>query len=99
MANGNGKKKNKRLLIVGSTIGAASVLVVIFVAARGNNTVIDKSKIGDVKREDIAKNVVATGKIEPITKAEIKSKASGIVKKILVDAGQKVKAGQVLMEL
>jgi len=28
--------------------------------------------------------VVATGKIEPITKVEIKSKASGIVKKLYV---------------
>src|SRR5438270_496788 len=63
------------------------------------STTIDKSKLGEVKRETIDKNVVATGKVEPITKAEIKSKASGIVKRILVDAGQKVKAGQVLMEL
>ncbi len=38
-------------------------------------------------------------KIEPITKVEIKSKASGIVKKLYVDAGDKVKAGQVLAEL
>jgi HlyD family secretion protein len=43
--------------------------------------------------------VVATGKIEPITKVEIKSKASGIVKKLYVDYGDKVKKGQVLAEL
>ena len=43
--------------------------------------------------------VVATGKIQPLSKVEIKSKASGIVKKLYVDYGDRVKAGQVLAEL
>jgi HlyD family secretion protein len=43
--------------------------------------------------------VVATGKIEPITKVEVKSKASGIVQKLLEDYGEKVKKNQVLAEL
>jgi HlyD family secretion protein len=43
--------------------------------------------------------VVATGKVTPITKVEVKSKASGIVKKLLVDAGDKVKKGQLLAQL
>jgi len=42
---------------------------------------------------------VATGKITPITKVEIKSKASGIVEKLYVDTGDHVKQGQVLAEL
>src|SRR5438105_11370372 len=100
MANGNGKnKKRKRLFLIGGVTTAALAAVLICAAATRANTVIDASKRGEVKRETIDKNVVATGKVEPITKAEIKSKASGIVKRILVDAGQKVKAGQVLMEL
>ena len=100
MANGNGKnKKRKRLFLIGGVTTAAVAAILIFAAATRANTTIDPSKLGDVKRETIDKNVVATGKVEPITKAEIKSKASGIVKKILVDAGQTVKAGQVLVEL
>ena len=43
--------------------------------------------------------MVATGKIEPITQVEIKSKASGIVKKLYVDYGDKVKKGQLLADL
>ena len=43
--------------------------------------------------------MVATGKIEPLTKVEVKSKASGIVEKIYLDAGDKVKTGQVLADL
>ncbi|HTK94447.1 MAG TPA: efflux RND transporter periplasmic adaptor subunit [Terriglobales bacterium] len=60
---------------------------------------IDPSKLAKVEKGDLAKSVVATGKIEPITKVEIKSKASGIVKKLYVEYGDHVKAGQMLAEL
>ncbi len=52
-----------------------------------------------MEKGDLAKSVVATGKIEPITKVEVKSKASGIVKKLYVDYGDQVKKGQILAEL
>jgi HlyD family secretion protein len=60
---------------------------------------IDDSKLASVERGDLARSVVATGKIEPRAKAQVKSKASGIVKKILVDYGDMVREGQVLVEL
>ncbi len=99
MANGNGKKKKRRWLYIGGSL--AGVLLIVFgvVAATRGGTKIDASKLAKVDRGDLAKSVVATGKIEPITKVEIKSKASGIVKKWNADAGQTVKAGQVLVEL
>ena len=43
--------------------------------------------------------MVATGKVEPITKVELKSKASGIVKKLYVEYGDRVKKGQLLVQL
>lgn len=49
-------------------------------AARSGDTKIDPTKLAKVERGDLVKSVVATGKVEPITKVEIKSKASGIVK-------------------
>ena len=66
---------------------------------RAAGTKIDPTKIAAVERGDLAKSVVATGKVEPITKVEIKSKASGIVKKLYVEYGDHVKAGQLLAEL
>ena len=45
------------------------------------------------------RSVVATGKIEPITKVEIKSKANGIIEQLLVDVDTVVPPGQVLAEL
>ncbi len=100
MANGNGKKKKKRrLLYIGGSIVGVLILVIAVAAATRGGTKIDPSKLGKVEKGDLAKSVVATGKIEPITKVEIKSKASGIVKKWLADAGDRVKVGQVLIEL
>jgi HlyD family secretion protein len=100
VANGNGKnKKKKRLFIIIGSILLVLILVGVFVAATHGGTKIDPSKLAKVEKGDLAKSVVATGKIEPITKVEVKSKASGIVKKLNVDAGDKVHKGQILAEL
>ncbi|HTM88790.1 MAG TPA: efflux RND transporter periplasmic adaptor subunit [Terriglobales bacterium] len=102
MANGNGngkKKKRKRLLYVSGSLVALVLIVLAVTAATHGGTKVDPTKLAKVERGDLAKSVVATGKVEPITKVEIKSKASGIVKKLLVDAGDRVKKGQVLCEL
>ena len=98
--NGNGKKKrNRRVMYI--VIGVAVVLTAVIglIAATHGGTKIDPTKLAKVERGDLAKSVVATGKVEPITKVEIKSKASGIVKKLYVDAGDRVKKGQLLAEL
>ena len=102
MANGNGngkRKRRKRIIYVTCSIVGVIILVLGITAATHGGTKIDPSKIAKVERGDLAKSVVATGKIEPITKVEIKSKASGIVEKLYVDAGDHVKAGQLLAEL
>src|SRR5208337_900128 len=99
--NGNGRKKRRKRIIIWSSIAAVVVILIVTGAliASTNGTKIDASKLAKVEKGDLAKSVVATGKIEPITKVEIKSKASGIVKKLYVDYGDKVKKGQVLAEL
>ena len=99
--NGNGKKKRNRELIyfgIGVAVSFWDAVIGVFAATRGG-TKIDPSKLAKVEKGDLAKSVVATGKVEPITKVEIKSKASGIVKKLYVDAGDRVKKGQLLAEL
>jgi HlyD family secretion protein len=60
---------------------------------------IDPSKIATVTRGDLARSVVATGRVEPISKVEIKSKANGIIKELKVNIGDMVEPGQVLAEL
>src|SRR5438034_1873586 len=62
-------------------------------------TDIDPSRLASVERGDIARSVVAIGRIEPVAKVEIKSKANGIIKEITVQAGDLVNEGQILVEL
>ncbi|HYK38410.1 MAG TPA: efflux RND transporter periplasmic adaptor subunit [Candidatus Eremiobacteraceae bacterium] len=99
-SNGKNAKKRRRRIIW----GAIALIILLgggygVKAALSPNHEIDPSKLADVERGDLARVVVATGKIQPLSKAEIKSKASGIVKKIYVDYGDRVKTGQVLAEL
>ena len=100
MANGNNhKNKKKRWIIISIVSAAVLALVIVGVAATRGGPKIDPTKLAKVEKGDLAKSVVATGKVTPITKVEIKSKASGIVKKLDVDAGDKVRQGQILAEL
>jgi HlyD family secretion protein len=65
----------------------------------GASTGFDPSRLATVERDTMVRSVVATGKIEPISKVEIKSKANGIIEKLHVDVGAQVQPGQVLAEL
>jgi HlyD family secretion protein len=93
-------RKNKKLWIIVGTL-AALVLVVVGIGlvrlAKGDP--IDPNKLAKVTRGDVAKSVVATGQIQPITKVEVKSKASGIVEKLYVDINDRVHKGQELAQL
>jgi len=94
------KKKSRKLIIV--------ILLLVMVAGVGVYSVsvlsrpaseIDPSRLTTVQRGDLARSVVAIGKIEPISKVEIKSKANGIIKEIKVQIGDLVQEGQILVEL
>jgi HlyD family secretion protein len=100
MANGNGNgRRKKRRWIALATVAVAILAVIGLVAARSGGKPIDPSKLAAVEKGNLARSVVATGKIQPLTRVEIKSKASGIVKRLFVDYGDRVKEGQVLAEL
>ncbi len=79
------------LLLLAAVFGTTHVF--------SSNATIDPSRLAVVERGDIARSVVATGKVQPLAKVEVKSKASGIVKRIYVDYGDRVRQGQVLVEL
>jgi HlyD family secretion protein len=93
------RKSRKRLYI-----GAAVGLVVLGGAAgvatlKGSAAAVDPSRLETVERGTMVKSVVATGKVEPITKIEIKSKANGIIKVLNADIDRAVNAGDILVEL
>lgn len=51
------------------------------------------------KQMDIRKTTVVTGKIEPRNEVNVKPQISGIITEILKEAGQKVKAGEVIAKV
>jgi len=92
--------KNKRLWI---TLGIAGALVLVIAIAAlihiAKGDPVDPNRIAKVTRADVARSVIATGKIQPITKVEVKSKASGIVERLFVDINDRVRKGQQLAQL
>jgi len=93
-------KSRKRLWII-----LAIVVCVVagggFLAAKtlGGAPPLDPSQLATVDTGDIARSVVATGKVQPITEVEVKSKASGIVTKLDTDINHTVSKGEVLAQL
>lgn len=93
-------RKSKKFWIFLS-IGVFLLLVVLGMSlmhlVKGNS--VDANKLAKVTRGDVARSVVATGKIHPITQVEVKSKASGIVEKLFADINDRVQKGQPLAQL
>jgi HlyD family secretion protein len=93
-------RKSKKFWIWLSVAGVLAVLVLGLLLARlAKGATIDPNKLAKVTRGDVARSVVATGKIQPITQVEVKSKASGIVEKLYVDINNVVHKGQELAQL
>jgi len=88
-----------RKLAVGGTVLGVGALVAYMATVNGAATTIDPSRLATVERDTMTRSVVATGKIEPITKVEIKSKANGIIERLAADVDHRVTAGQILAEL
>jgi HlyD family secretion protein len=97
--NGTARKKRRRRIYMGVGAGVVVLAIVGIVSASRSKNEIDPSKLATAEKGDIARAVVATGKIQPLSKVEVKSKASGIVKKLYADYGDHVRQGQVLVEL
>lgn len=93
-------KSRKRLWII---LGSVAVVVIgggiALALALRPSTKLDPSQLATVETGDIARSVVATGKVQPITEVEVKSKASGIVTRLDTDINHTVRKGQVLAQL
>ena len=93
------RKKSYRILFSSLAILLIAVIFGVTIIVRGKSRSIDPATIGKVSRGDVAKSVVATGKVQPITKVEVKSKASGIVTALDTDINAIVRKGQLLAQL
>lgn len=88
-----------RMIVAGVVVGIVGLVASGWAVFGDSGPNIDPSRLATVERGDVARSVVATGRVEPVSKVEIKSKANGIVKELKADVGQQVHVGQVLVEL
>ncbi len=96
-----GARKSRKRLYIGGALALTAVLggAAGLATLKGASPDVDPSRLATVERGTMVKSVVATGKVEPITKIEIKSKANGIIKVLSADVDRAVKAGDILVEL
>src|SRR4051794_38001031 len=88
------KSKWMILAVVLAGVGATAFFVV-----RSRNKTTNEGEVVAVKRGRIQVSVQEVGSVEPLRKVEIKSKVSGQVLEVMVDVGDRVKAGDTLMRL
>lgn len=92
-------KKSRKLALAAAGLTVLAAGAWGFTTLSGASSAIDPARIAAVENGTMVRSVVATGKVEPITKVEIKSKANGIIERLHVDVDQIVASGQVLAEL
>ncbi len=88
----------KKILLA---VGVLAVVVVVIVLAFGNGK---SSKTSDVKlvkveKGEIVEKAMAIGTIQPYKEIQVKSKISGIVRKLYVEIGDSVKEGALLLDI
>jgi HlyD family secretion protein len=87
----------RRTALIG--LAAVGVLIAAGIAIRLRGRTPEIGKTATVTRGSIERIVVASGTIEPEHLVEVRAKVSGIVERFAVDAGDQVKAGQVVAEI
>jgi len=87
----------------GLTVGAVLLAAAgLFLWSRADGTEAgagDADRIVTVEARDVIDSVNATGRVEPVARVAVMSRASGIIEKLHADEGDLVEAGQVLVEL
>ncbi len=87
----------KRILL--GLVGLAVVVVLVVVVFNDEGSSDAQYTLVNVERGTIVDKAMAIGRIEPENEIAIKSKISGIVKKIYIDIGETVNAGDPLLDI
>src|ERR1039458_4680926 len=72
---------------------------VLAAESRASSRSLLEVTVAEVKRSGAQTNLVLPGSIEAVTEAPVLARASGYIRKRLVDIGDRVAAGQVLAEI
>ncbi len=89
------KRSNSRMLWV--TVAAVLILSVPFLRYLTRESV--EVRTSPVTHESLVSTVSTTGKVEPIEEFQPHAAAPGVVKEVLVETGQKVRTGDLLLRM
>ncbi len=98
MANGNGKK-NKKKIIVFSVIGLLVIVLVALVFLGSRRETIIAVQTEKVQRRTITQIVSATGKMQPETQVKMNAEVSGEIISLPIAEGERVVRGQLLCRI
>jgi HlyD family secretion protein len=96
------RKKSVVITLVILAVAAAAVVVVVVLGFGGEGPGSAAPGAGGtvaVRRGDLVEIATASGTVEPDVQVEVKSRASGEAIEVLVDEGDQVEAGQLLVKL
>jgi len=86
--------------VLGLGMFGAAVLGWWYTSGRGpDEASFDPDRVVTVETRDLLDAVNASGRVEPLARVAVMSRASGIVTALMVDEGDRVAVGQVLAEL
>jgi HlyD family secretion protein len=86
----------KKIIYIGLVILALATIVAVIKVNKSNSKPKKKYKTEQLKKMNIVNKVVATGKVTPLEEIEIKPQITGIIDKIMLLEGAKVKKGDLI---
>lgn len=98
MANGNGKKSKKKIIIF-SIIGVVVIALVLLVILGTKKETVISVQTEKIQRRTITQIVSATGKIQPEIQVKINAEVSGEIIELAVREGQRVRKGQLVVRI
>ena len=87
---------SKRLTLIVAGAAVAVILLAAFASMRGNEVPVRADR---VLRENIVNTIATNGKVRPVENFEAHAPAATTVRRVLVNEGDHVKAGQLLLQL
>ncbi|NYF89739.1 efflux RND transporter periplasmic adaptor subunit [Tunturiibacter empetritectus] len=76
-----------------------AIIVIGFIIVRSSTRDLVGVRVAVVDHQNIVSSVSTSGKVEPVEQFPAVASTPGVVEKVYVDVGQKVKAGQLLLKM
>ena len=90
--------KNRKKIIIAAALAVIALIVLVNVLGSGNGKSLEVAAEG-VQKRDLVEKVSATGEIKPKKNVNISTDVAGKILKILVEEGDVVQKGQLLIKI